>query len=126
VKKVVDSDIVKKYALEQLKQTLQGNDAQKFLKEIGVDPLKDVEKVVLGMYGKDQSDMKGLVIVHGKFDPAKLFQAAEVHTKKDPDHFSLLKDGKDVMFKFQPDTGNPVYGTVIDESTVVAGSDKKM
>lgn len=126
VKQILDSDIIKKYALEQLKQALQGNDAKKFLTDLGLDPLKDVDRVVAGGSGKDASDSKGLIVIHGKFDPEKLFKAAEAHTKKDPDHFSLIKDGKDVMFKFQPDNGNPVYGTVVNETTVVLGSDKKM
>jgi hypothetical protein len=126
VKQIIDSEIVKKYALEQIKQALQGNDAKKFLTDLGLDPLKDVDRVVIGGSGKDQSDTKGLVIVHGKFDPEKLFKAAEAQTKKDPDHFSLVKDGKDVMFKYQPDNGNPVYGTVVDETTVILGTDKKM
>jgi hypothetical protein len=126
VRQILDSDIVKKYALEQMKQALQGNDAQKFLTDLGLDPLKDVEKVVVGASGKDQTDMKFLAVVHGKFDPEKLFKAAEAQTKKDADHFSLVKDGKDVMFKYQPDNGNPVYGTVVNETTVVVGSDKKI
>lgn len=126
LKQILDSDIIKKYALEQLKQALQGNDAKKFLTDLGLDPLKDVDRVVVGGSGKDQADAKVVLVIHGKFDPEKLFKSAEAQTKKDPDHFSLLKDGKDVMFKYQPDNGNPVYGTVVDETTVVAGSDKKM
>ena len=126
VKQIVDSEIVKKYALEQIKQALDGADAKKFLGDLGLDPLKDIEKVVIGGNGKDQTDIKGLVIIHGKFDPDKLYKAAEAQTRKDADHFSLIKDGKDVMFKFQPDNGNPMYGTVVDDSTVVLGSEKKM
>jgi hypothetical protein len=126
VKQILGSDIIKKYALEQMKQTLQGNDAQKFLKELGLDPLKDIDRVVVAGSGKDQADAKYLAIVHGKFDPEKLYKAAEAQTRKDADKFSLIKDGKDVMFKYQPDNGNPVYGTVVDETTVVAGSDKKI
>jgi hypothetical protein len=126
VKQVLESDIIKKFALEQMKQTLQGNDAQKFLKDLGLDPLKDIDRVVIAGSGKDQTDAKFLAIVHGKFDPEKLYKAAEAQTRKDADKFSLIKDGKDVMFKYQPDNGNPVYGTVVDETTVVAGSDKKL
>ena len=125
MKQIVESDIIKKFALEQLKQALQGADAKKFLTELGLDPLKDVERVVVGGSGKDQSDTKGLAIIHGKFDPEKLFKAAEAQTKKDPDHFTMVKDGKDVMFKYQPDNGNPVYGTVVDETTVIASNEKK-
>jgi hypothetical protein len=126
VKQLLESDVVKKYALEQIKQALAGQDAKKILEEMGLDPLKDVEKVWVGSSGKDQSDMKALVVVHGKFDPDKLFKAAEAATKKDGDKFSMIKDGATTMFKFQPDQGNPVYGTVVDDTTVVAATDKKL
>lgn len=126
VKQIVESEIIKKYALEQLKQALQQREADKFLKDLGLDPLKDIDRLVIGTSGKDQSDMKVLAIVHGKFDPEKLYKAAEAQTKKDADHFSLVKDGKDTMFKYQPDNGNPVYGTVVDETTVVLGNEKKI
>jgi hypothetical protein len=126
MKQIVGSDIIKKYALDQLKQALDGADAKKFLTDIGLDPLKDVDRLIIAGAGKDQTDTHGLVIIKGKYDAEKLFKAAEAQTKKDPDHFTLVKDGKDVMFKYQPDNGNPAYATVVDDSTVVVGSDKKM
>ena len=126
LKQIIDSEIVKKYALEQLKQGLQGNDAQAMLKELGLDPLKDVEKITIGASGTDQNDAKALIIVRGNFDPDKLFKAADAAAKKDGDKFTLVKDGKDTMFKFQPDNGNPVYGTVVDNKTVIVGTDKKI
>lgn len=126
LKQLVDSDVIKKFALEQIKQALAGQEAKKLLEEMGLDPLKDIEKVWMGSAGKDQNDMKALVIIHGKFDPDKLFKAAEAATKKDGDKFSMIKDGAATMFKYQPDQGNPVYGTVVDETTVVAGTDKKL
>ena len=125
LKQIVESDIIKKYALEQVKQFLQGAEAKKFLTDLGLDPMKDIERLIIGGSGKDATDAKWLLVSHGKFDPEKLFKAAEAQTKKDPDHFTLVKDGKDVMFKFQPDNGNPVYGTVVDETTVIAAGDKK-
>lgn len=126
VKQLVDSDVIKKYALEQIKQALAGQDAKKILDEMGLDPLKDVEKIWVGSSGKDANDMKALIVVHGKFDPDKLFKAAEAATKKDGDKFSMIKDGTTTMFKFQPEQGNPVYGTVVDDTTVIAGTDKKL
>lgn len=125
LRQALGSDIAKKYAVENLKQTLQGNDAQKFLRELGLDPLKDVDRVVVGMSGKDETDFKFLVVVHGAFDPEKLYKAAEAQTRKDADHFALVKDGKDVMFKYTPDSGNPLYGTVVDETRVILAGDKK-
>lgn len=126
LKQIIDSDIIKQYALEQIKQTLQGADAKKVLGELGLDPLKDVSKVVVSGSGNDATDTKFLIIVHGKFDPEKLFKSAEAYTKKNADHFSLLADGKDKMFKYQPDTGNPLYATVVDENLIVAASDRKL
>lgn len=126
VKQLVESDVVKKYAIEQIKQALAGQEAKKILEEMGLDPLKDVEKVWVGMSGKDKDDMKVLTIVHGKFDPQKLFKAAEAASKKDGDKFTMIKDGNNTLFKFQPENGNPVYGTVVNETTVIAGSDKKI
>ena len=126
LKQILDSDIIKKFALEQIKLALQGNDAQAMLKELGLDPLKDVEKITIGASGTDQNDAKALIMVRGNFDPDKLFKAAEAQSKKDGDRFTMVKDGADVMFKFQPDNGNPMYGTVVDKTTVIIATDKKI
>ena len=126
VKQVLGSEIVKQYALGQIKDALKGQDAQKLLTQLGLDPLKDVDRVVVGVSGSDQSDMKFLAVVRGTFNPDKLYDAAVAQTKQDADHFSLVKDGDGKMFKYQPDNGNPVYATVVDKGAVVLGSDKKL
>ncbi len=126
VKQILGSEVVKKYALEQIKQALAGQDAKQFLEQLGLDPLKDIDKVWAGSSGKDLSDLKGLAIVHGKFDPEKLLKAAEGLAKKEADKFSLIKDGATTMIKYQPDQGNPVYGTVVDDTTVIVGTEKKL
>lgn len=125
-KQLLGSDIIKKYALEQIKQALDGQEAKQLLQDMGLNPLEDIEKVWIGTSGKDRDDMKGLIVVHGKFDPEKLFKAAEAASKKDADTFSMVKDGDVIMFKYQSEEGNPVYGTVVDEKTIVAGSDKNV
>jgi hypothetical protein len=126
VKQLIDSDLIKKYALEQMKQALAGQDAQKLLMELGLDPLKDINTVWAGSSGKDQNDMKGLAIVHGKFDKEKLLKAAEAASKRDGDKFSMVKDNGKTLFKYQPEQGNPVYAYVVSDSTVIAGTDKKI
>jgi len=132
VKQILGSDIIKKYALEQLKQALDGQDAKKLLNELGLDPLKDIDRIVgasietkVGQRGA--ADAKGLLIVHGTFDPDKLYKAAEVQSKKDADKFAMIKDGNMVIFKFTPqDGGQPMYGTVVNDKTVIAATDKKL
>ncbi|HYH63917.1 MAG TPA: hypothetical protein VD866_04395 [Urbifossiella sp.] len=125
VRQALQSDIVKQYALDSLKKKLQENDVQTILRDLGLDPLKDLDRVVVGMSGNDNTDFKYLVIVHGTFDPEKLYKAAEAQTRKDADHYALVKDGKDVMFKYTPDSGNPYYATVVDDKTIIVSGDKK-
>jgi hypothetical protein len=125
-KQVLGSEVVKKFALEQIKQALAGQDAKKLLDELGLDPLKDIDTLWAGSSGKGPDDMKALVVVLGKFDPKKLLATAEAATKKDGDKFSIVKDESGTLFKYQPDKGNPVYGTVVNATTVVAGTDKKV
>jgi hypothetical protein len=127
IKQILDTDLIKKYALEQLKQALDGQDAKKLLTELGLDPLKDIDRVIVGANVKGRNDTKFLMIVHGNFDPDRLYKAAEVQSKKDADRFAMIKDGNTVVFKYTPENGeNPIYGTVVNDKTVIAGSDRKM
>jgi hypothetical protein len=127
IKQILDTAIIKKYALEQLKQALDGQDAKKLLTEIGLDPLKDIDRVVVGANIKGRTDTKFLMIVHGTFDPDRLYKAAEKQSKVDADRFAMIKDGDTVVFKYTPENGeNPIYGTVVNDKTVIAASDRKM
>ena len=127
IKQILDTDIIKKYALETLKQVLDGQDAKKLLTELGLDPLKDIDRVVVGANIKGRTDSKFLMIVHGSFDPDRLYKAAEKQSKVDADRFAMIKDGDTVVFKYTPENGeNPIYGTVVNDKTVIAASDRKM
>ncbi|MBY0460624.1 MAG: hypothetical protein K2V38_25180 [Gemmataceae bacterium] len=138
LKQVLASEVVKKFALDQVKQALEGQDVKKLLADMGLDPLKDVDSIWVGMSGPlpkkkgndekpaDQEETKALIVVHGRFDPEKLFKAAEAAAKKDGETFSMIKEGGVVMFKYQPEDQNPIYATVVDEKTIVAGSDRKL
>jgi len=130
LKQILDSDIIKKYALEQLKQALDGQDAKKLLTELGLDPLKDIDHIVGASIETkigQRADAKGVLIVHGTFDPDKLYKAAESESKKNPDKFAMVKDGDTVIFKFTPENGGqPMYGTVVNDKTVIAATDKKL
>src|SRR5262245_58106562 len=126
VRQILDSDIAKKYALEQIKQALEGKDVKALLTDMGLDPLKDIDRVVVATIDTSKNDTKFLAIVHGSFDPEKLYKAAEVQSKQD-DKFTMVRDGNTVMFRYTPDNGqNPVYGTVVNDKTVIAASDKKL
>jgi len=127
VRQVLDSEIVKKYALEQMKQALQGQDAQQVLGQLGLDPLKDLDRVVIGASGDDPQKVEALVIVRGTFDPTKLFQAAEATAKTQADKVTMVKEGGTTLLKIQgPDMPKPLYATLVDKTTIVIGSKKEL
>jgi hypothetical protein len=126
VKQILGSDIIKKFALGQIKQTLEGNDAQKFLKEIGLDPLKDIDTVNVGVWGQDKENMNTLAVVRGTFDAEKLFTAAEKASKENADKVSIVEEGDYKLVKFVNKDGKPGYAAVADNKTVLIGSEKKI
>lgn len=141
-KQMLDSDIVKKYAMGQLKQALQGDDVKGMLEALGLDPLKDIEQATAGIWenqkdkdkekDKEKESEPGMNVVgvlKGKFDAKKLFEAARSEADKNKDKLEILtekSDDKEVtLVKINQGNGKPVYLTVADEKTVVFGSDKK-
>lgn len=128
-KQILNSALIKKYALEQLKQSLEGQDAKQLLEELGIDPLKDIDSVTLAGADLNPNNptAKVLIIIKGNFDPEKLFKTAEAYSKKDADRFAMIRDGGTIMFKYQPDDGQPpLYATVLNDKTIVAASEKKL
>jgi hypothetical protein len=127
IRQILDSEISKKYAIEQLKQVLDGQGAKKVIKDLGLDPLKDIDQLIIAGSGTNKADSKFMFILHGKFDAEKIYKAAEEQARKDPDNVTRIKDGNTVIFKTNIDAIDmPVYATVIDEKTVIAASEKKM
>src|SRR3954468_15012654 len=131
VKQILDSDLVKKYALGQIKQALQGNENQKLLKDLGLDPLKDIDRVTVGSWGKGPEDMEAVAIVRGRFDPEKLFAAAKDQAGKNADKMAIVEEKVgDKTYKLvkitQDNQPKPFYVAVADEKTIVGANDKKL
>ena len=126
VKQMLESDIIKKYALAQMKQTLEGKDAQKTLKDLGLDPMKDIDQLTVGAWGKDKDDMNGLMVVRGTFDAKKIMEAARTAAKDMADKVSIVKEGELELIKFTGDNGKPGYIAVLEGKPILAGSDKKL
>jgi hypothetical protein len=127
-KQMLDSDIIKKYAMGQIKQAMQGEDIKAVLESLGLDPLKDIDRATLGLWGSGQ-DMNTVGVIKGKFDAKKLFDAAKTFSDKNKDKVEIVTekaDDKEVtLVKFSQDSGKPVFLTVADEGTIVMGSEKK-
>jgi hypothetical protein len=127
LKQIIESDIIKKYALANIKQAMEGKDASKMLKELGLDPLKDIESISAGWWGDDPKDMHGVFVLRGKFDGEKIFAAVEKEVQKDGSKMSIVKDGDVKFVKVVVDNlPEPVYATMANEKTIIAGTDKKL
>ncbi|CAN5121392.1 hypothetical protein BH11PLA2_BH11PLA2_17040 [soil metagenome] len=127
IKQILESDIIKKYALNQIKQAMEGADASKALKELGLDPLKDIDTLNAGFWGDDPQNMHGLAILKGKFDPAKLFEAVDKAIKKDGDKVSIVKEGDVKLIKIVMDkVPEPLYASMADDKTILLATDKKI
>ncbi len=73
VRQIVDSPLFQKQLLVPLKEMLVeagGETVQSILKEVGVDPFKDIDRITIVSPRSLETD-RGLIIVQGTFDQAK-------------------------------------------------------
>ena len=128
VRQIIDSDLVKKYALGQIKQMLAGNEeAQRMLKDLGLDPLKDIERVTVGIWGKGPEDMQTIAVIRGAFDKDKLIEAAKKEAKNNGDKIAVVKEGEHELVKYTDEKQpKPFFAGVADGKTIIAGNDKKL
>src|SRR5262249_16165645 len=72
VKRLLAAPLVKKHALEPAKQAIKDIDgAGALLKELGFDPFKDLDRVIISSPGGKETD-RGLITLYGTFDAAKI------------------------------------------------------
>ncbi len=129
VRQLLDSELIKKAGLDK---ALAGDDAQKSVKALGIDPLKDIERVIITGDKEKPDDV--FVIVQGKFDPAKLAAAADDAVKeKKGEHLKIHKSehGKiyevsnlDEVITLPPQAAGAVGGALKNRSIFATIPDK--
>ena len=130
VKQIVESDLFKKYVEESAREALKNNDElQDALKDLGLDPFKDIERLIAARpSGTDQD--RGLLIVHGQFDQDKFKAKAEQMAKDHPDQVKVLKvndgsGGKLLIYEVTPtEKGAPVFLALPEHATLLASPGK--
>jgi hypothetical protein len=97
------------------------------VKELGLDPLKDINKMTMGVWG-EQPEMSFVMVMRGKFDPVKLFEAAEKQSKTMGDRIAIVSEDKYKLVKItsENETQPPAYFSVADNNTIIAASDPKV
>ena len=126
VKQLLDSGLFKKYGMEPAQQALKDNgDIADILKDLGFDPFKDLDRVVVGSAGGDDPE-KVLVIAHGHFDLAKFKAKGEDAAKTNPDHLKIHKRDKGpVIYEVKlPQSDTPAFVALADKNTMLVSPGK--
>jgi hypothetical protein len=124
VRQLLDSPLGKKFLIERYQAALKQNEeARRMFAALNLDPLKDIDSVVVSAASLNPE--KVLLLVHGKFDLAKLQAAAEDFAKKNPDKLKILKEDKLTVYEAKNDK-NTAYSTFADKTTIVISPSKSL
>jgi hypothetical protein len=130
LRQAFDSAFFKDNVLETVREVLgQFSDAETVLKDLGLNPFKDIDRVVLASPAAKEND-RGLIIARGKFDTAK-FKSRADKLKKAKDesvtiHTIPLGGGAthDVYEMALPGQDLSLFVTLLDGSTLLASPGK--
>jgi hypothetical protein len=92
VKGFFTSPLAKKLGLDK---SLRDESAARMLKEIGLDPAQDIDRAVIGLSAGNQK----VIVVEGKFDPAKMEAKLEEFAKDKKDFLTVHKTEKGKVFE---------------------------
>lgn len=124
VRQVLDSALIKKYGLVTAKELLKGEaDVQKTLNDLGFDPFRDLESVLIASPGGSAPD-KGLIVVSGKFDLGRFRAKAEEIAKNMPSSLKVEKEGALTLYKItSPDMS--LYAALADQETILVAQTRE-
>jgi hypothetical protein len=122
-RQILESPLVKKYGLEELKTQIKSNkDAKKFFETSGIDPFKDIHSVtVAGTAPAKGGEPKYVVVVRGNFDPDKIHAAITEEAKTNGEDVKVeTKDGLKVYeLKNKNAKDKPMYAAFADKHTLI-------
>ncbi len=123
VRKLLDSELFKKYGKDDAEKALLDDKAKKLLDAIGLNPLKDVDGILFTSSGIDKP--RRLLVVRGHFDVDKIKEAAEKYAKAHPDDLKITKKGDRTIYEGKGDGKQPFYAHVQpDGKTLLASTDE--
>jgi len=119
MKQLVGSQIMQKGGTDAVKAAINGNEQLKsVLEATGVDPLKDINTILVSGTGSSAKDVKALFVLRGKFDLDKVQGAAEKFAKKNPDELKLSKADKVNLYEVKVND-MPMFAAFIDSTALV-------
>jgi nucleotide-binding universal stress UspA family protein len=123
VKQLLNTPLVKANIETVKALMLAVPDVSQTLEDIGFDPFKDVDSIVVAI---DRDPNKSVILVHGKFDTAKIAAKAEKAAKQDGDILKVIKATGYTYYSVKPPEGkgplpsDTLYVGTVDETTLVS------
>jgi hypothetical protein len=140
VRQILDAPFIKKEALADLRKKLEeGGSGLKHLKDLDLDPEKDLDSIVLTNSNGDPD--RSLLIVHGRFEVNKFEAKAAEIAKAHPDHWSIttIPDGTGGQYRVLKSSRwfdfsgvkpalkqKPAYVALLDKRVLVASPEKDL
>jgi hypothetical protein len=96
IRQILGSQLIKKVGLDTIRGFLQqSQELNEVLKDLGLDPFKDIDKLISAGPSTGEQD-KGLLIIQGRFDVDKFRKRAEKEAKDNKDVVKVqkIKDGQ--------------------------------
>jgi hypothetical protein len=126
VRQVLNSAALKKGAIDAMKEAIDKDATAKMVFEnIGLDPLKDIDSITLSGLAPAPKDVKGVLVVRGKFNLAKIQNAAEKFAADKPTELKLSKSDGLQLYEIKAKENNAV-AAFADSTTLVVGSSKEL
>ncbi len=136
IQQLVASDVVKKYALEQIRSGIKKNtQAVEILNLLNFDPLKDLTSVTVAMGGNlplppnvggtgdAVPDVVG--VIRGKFDLERVHGVLAEVAKNTPDKVAISEHGKFKIYETK-EGPTPAYVAFVDGKTIVVSPKKAL
>ncbi|HVS37644.1 MAG TPA: hypothetical protein VMS17_18930 [Gemmataceae bacterium] len=122
IRRLVDSDVFQKYGKPGAVQGFQDPQVRLLLAALGLDPLRDVDSLVLSSSGDVADNPRVLLAVRGTFDVAKIHAAADLFAKANPAALKIDQTNGLTIYEGVK-AGRTVYAN-LDASVMLASTDR--
>jgi len=126
VQQLTASEAYKKHAAETVKDLLARDEVKDLLAKGGIDPLKDIDRVVFASPAPfNPAKAEGMIVLCGTFNTTKLAFTALGAALKYKDHVAIVKDGPYRLVKL---TGGDLllkqecFAAVVDAKRIIVAS----
>ena len=126
VRQLVDSPAFQKYGKTDAIQGLQNPLVRALLDALGLDPLKDVDSLLLASSGDVMADNpRVLLVVRGQFDVDRIRLAARLYAAEHPADLTVGEADGQTIYEGKGDGKQPFYAVLPpDGTTLLASTDK--